>query len=135
MKNLKLHSKDAATEPSDLTYSEINIKKFKKAKGKQGKSSEEADTVYSELKQNPDKDAAAGGLNAKTLEKSTAEADTLYSELKQKTDEGNCPKPADVTYAQVMVKGKKNNAEDVPEPADAIYAQVKVKSKRNNAGP
>ncbi|XP_053089510.1 carcinoembryonic antigen-related cell adhesion molecule 5-like [Pangasianodon hypophthalmus] len=47
--------KDAATGPSDVTYADIELKNQKKPKRKQGKSSEAADTVYSDLKQNTDK--------------------------------------------------------------------------------
>ncbi|XP_053089507.1 basement membrane-specific heparan sulfate proteoglycan core protein-like, partial [Pangasianodon hypophthalmus] len=51
----KKKQKDAATGPSDVTYADIELKNQKKPKRKQGKSSEAADTVYSELKQNTDK--------------------------------------------------------------------------------
>ncbi|XP_053537483.1 carcinoembryonic antigen-related cell adhesion molecule 5 isoform X1 [Ictalurus punctatus] len=46
---------DAAAGLSDVTYADIELKNQKKPKRKQGKSSEGADTVYSELKQNTDK--------------------------------------------------------------------------------
>ncbi|XP_053089503.1 Fc receptor-like protein 5 [Pangasianodon hypophthalmus] len=51
----KKKQKDAAAGPSDVTYADIELKNQKKPKRKQGKSSEAADTVYSELKQNTDK--------------------------------------------------------------------------------
>ncbi|XP_036418197.1 sialoadhesin-like, partial [Colossoma macropomum] len=65
MKSLKQDSKDSGPEPGDLTYAQINLKGKKKPKKTQnkllegeikeklvltGKSSEGADTVYSELK-------------------------------------------------------------------------------------
>ncbi|XP_059357072.1 Fc receptor-like protein 5 [Carassius carassius] len=56
----KCKSKDInPAGPSDLTYAEINIQDKKKTKGK-GKISESGDTLYSELKQNTDRDADAG---------------------------------------------------------------------------
>ncbi|KAK3545317.1 hypothetical protein QTP70_003720 [Hemibagrus guttatus] len=97
----KKKQNDTDAEPSDLTYAEIDLKKTKKPKRKQGKSSEGADTVYSELKQN--------------------------------TDKGDLTETGDVTYAQVMRKGKKNNAANITKIADTTYAQVRTKGK--NAGP
>ncbi|XP_053537471.1 uncharacterized protein LOC128633015 isoform X1 [Ictalurus punctatus] len=93
---------DALAGLSDVTYADIELKNQKKPKRKQGKSSEGADTVYSELKQNTDKDAAAGpsdvtyaNIELKNQKKpkrkqgkSSEGADTVYSELKQNTDKG-----------------------------------------------
>ncbi|KAK2860184.1 hypothetical protein Q7C36_004350, partial [Tachysurus vachellii] len=50
----KKKQNESDAEPSDVTYAEIDMKHIKKPKRKQGKSSEGADTVYSELKQNTD---------------------------------------------------------------------------------
>ncbi|XP_037403339.1 carcinoembryonic antigen-related cell adhesion molecule 5-like isoform X3 [Pygocentrus nattereri] len=55
MKSLKQDSKDSGPEPGDVTYAQIDLKEKKKPKKTQnklrgGKSREEADTVYSELK-------------------------------------------------------------------------------------
>ncbi|XP_047674895.1 platelet endothelial cell adhesion molecule-like [Tachysurus fulvidraco] len=72
---MKLCNKESDAKPSDVTYAEIDTKQIKKPKRKQGKSSEGADTVYSELKQNTDKE--------------------------------DLPETGDVTYAQVIKKGKK----------------------------
>ncbi|KAG7330486.1 hypothetical protein KOW79_006708 [Hemibagrus wyckioides] len=102
MKNVKRCNEDTEAELSDVTYAEIDLKKKKKPKRKQGKSSEGADTVYSELKQN--------------------------------TDKGDFTETGDVTYAQVMAKGKKDNAGNITEIADTTYAQVKS-LKGKNAGP
>ncbi|XP_052458905.1 basement membrane-specific heparan sulfate proteoglycan core protein [Carassius gibelio] len=56
----KCESKDInPAGASDLTYAQINIQDKKKTKGK-GKSSESGDTLYSELKQNTDRDADTG---------------------------------------------------------------------------
>ncbi|RXN35504.1 basement membrane-specific heparan sulfate proteoglycan core [Labeo rohita] len=56
----KSKSKDIDTAgPSDLVYAQIDIKDKKKTKGK-GKSSESGDTFYSELKHNTDRGADAG---------------------------------------------------------------------------
>ncbi|GAA6093248.1 platelet endothelial cell adhesion molecule-like, partial [Tachysurus ichikawai] len=74
----KKKQNESDAEPSDVTYAEIDTKHVKKPKRKQGKSSEEADTVYSELKQNTDKEVL--------------------------------PETGDEAYAQVIKKGKKDNA-------------------------
>ncbi|KAL7880631.1 hypothetical protein SRHO_G00028850 [Serrasalmus rhombeus] len=55
MKSLKQDSKDSGPEPGDVIYAQIDLKEKKKPKKTQnklrgGKSREEADTVYSELK-------------------------------------------------------------------------------------
>ncbi|KAF5896704.1 Fc receptor-like protein 5, partial [Clarias magur] len=63
---------DTAPEPSDVTYADIELKNLKKPKKKQGKSSEGDDTVYSELKQDTDKVAAAGL------------SDVTYAQIEQK---------------------------------------------------
>ncbi|RXN37613.1 leucine-rich repeats and immunoglobulin-like domains protein 1 [Labeo rohita] len=56
----KSKSKDIDTAgPSDLVYAQIDIKDKKKTEGK-GKSSESGDTFYSELKHNTDRGADAG---------------------------------------------------------------------------
>ncbi|XP_053360895.1 basement membrane-specific heparan sulfate proteoglycan core protein-like [Clarias gariepinus] len=56
MKNIRSHDKDAVTEPSDVTYVEIDLTNQTKQKIKQEKHSEEEDTVYSELNQNTDQE-------------------------------------------------------------------------------
>ncbi|XP_053537473.1 uncharacterized protein LOC128633015 isoform X3 [Ictalurus punctatus] len=100
--NADIRTTDALAGLSDVTYADIELKNQKKPKRKQGKSSEGADTVYSELKQNTDKDAAAGpsdvtyaNIELKNQKKpkrkqgkSSEGADTVYSELKQNTDKG-----------------------------------------------
>ncbi|KAM9501789.1 Fc receptor-like protein 3 isoform 1-T2 [Clarias gariepinus] len=70
MKNM--NPKDSATDPSDVTYVELDLTNQKRPKRKQEKRSEEADTVYSELNQNTDQGyfsetagAAYGQVNKK----------------------------------------------------------------------
>ncbi|XP_053537491.1 uncharacterized protein LOC128633029 isoform X2 [Ictalurus punctatus] len=95
MKNVNPHSKDdSASRPSDVvysmiasknmrpnddasklddvTYADIDLKKTKKPNRKQGKRTEGADTVYSELKQNTDK----GDF--------TETADATYAQVRKK---------------------------------------------------
>ncbi|XP_053485599.1 Fc receptor-like protein 5, partial [Ictalurus furcatus] len=95
MKNVNPHSKDdSASRPSDVvysmiasknmrpnddasklddvTYADIDLKKPKKPNRKQGKRTEGADTVYSELKQNTDK----GDF--------TETADATYAQVRKK---------------------------------------------------
>ncbi|KAF5888581.1 Fc receptor-like protein 5, partial [Clarias magur] len=52
--NADTKTSDAAAEPSDVTYAEIELKKLKKPKKKPGKSKGE-ETVYSEVKKDTDK--------------------------------------------------------------------------------
>ncbi|KAF5890903.1 Fc receptor-like protein 5, partial [Clarias magur] len=54
MKNM--NSSDADTDPTDVTYVQIDLTNQTKPKRKQEKRSEEADTVYSELNQNTDQE-------------------------------------------------------------------------------
>ncbi|XP_060730998.1 immunoglobulin superfamily member 1-like isoform X4 [Tachysurus vachellii] len=94
---MKLCNKESDAEPSDVTYAEIDMKHIKKPKRKQGKSSEGADTVYSELKQNTDnEDLAETG-------------DVTYAQVimkGKKYNAGKITENADQTYAQVRIKAK-----------------------------
>ncbi|XP_060731003.1 immunoglobulin superfamily member 1-like [Tachysurus vachellii] len=93
----KKKQNESDAEPSDVTYAEIDMKHIKKPKRKQGKSSEGADTVYSELKQNTDnEDLAETG-------------DVTYAQVIKKGKKYNAGKiteNADQTYAQVRIKAK-----------------------------
>ncbi|XP_026117854.1 carcinoembryonic antigen-related cell adhesion molecule 5-like [Carassius auratus] len=99
--------------PSDLTYAEINIQDKKKTKGKgaglsdvliemkskekhRGKSSESGDTLYSELKQNTDRDAVAGVGDA-----------TYAQSIRKKNKTYAVAEVEDATYAQPIMKKKK----------------------------
>ncbi|XP_053537403.1 titin [Ictalurus punctatus] len=127
---------------SDVTYADIELKNQKKPKRKQGKTSEGADTVYSELKQNTDKDAAAGlsdmtyaKIELKNQKKpkrkqgKTSEgADTVYSELKQNTDKDAAAGLSDMTYAKIELKNQKKPKRKQGKSsvgADTVYSELK----------
>ncbi|KAF4088907.1 hypothetical protein AMELA_G00060090 [Ameiurus melas] len=63
---------DDASKLDDVTYADVDLKKPKKPNRKQGKHTEGADIVYSELKQNTDK----GDL--------TETADATYAQVRKK---------------------------------------------------
>ncbi|KAK3546620.1 hypothetical protein QTP70_031233, partial [Hemibagrus guttatus] len=115
---------------------------FKKKKGDSAVGS--SSTIYSQAvarkkKQNDDaargpQDALYSQIEMKNIKrcnkgKSSEGADTVYSELKQNTDKGDFTETGDLTYAQVMRKGKKNNAANITKIADTTYAQVRTKGK------
>ncbi|GAA6102333.1 Fc receptor-like protein 5, partial [Tachysurus ichikawai] len=77
---------ESDAEPSDVTYAEISMKHIKKPKRKQGKSSEEADTVYSELKQNTDNENLA------------ETGDVTYAQVIKKDKKYNAGKLASTPY-------------------------------------
>ncbi|XP_066537344.1 basement membrane-specific heparan sulfate proteoglycan core protein-like [Hoplias malabaricus] len=97
-------NKDAVSGSMDVTYAQIELKPRKKPKDKQDETSVNADTVYSELKQNTDNDAVSGSMDVTYAQielkprkkpkykqdETSVNADTVYSELKQNTDNVCC---------------------------------------------
>ncbi|KAF5892230.1 Fc receptor-like protein 5, partial [Clarias magur] len=110
---------DAAAEPSDVTYAEIELKKLKKPKKKPGKIKRD-ETVYSEVKKDTDEGKSSEG------------DETVYSELKQDTDKGKSSEGDDNLYSEV----KKNTDEDAaPGPSDVTSAKpepIKPKKPKKN---
>ncbi|KAK3546619.1 hypothetical protein QTP70_031232, partial [Hemibagrus guttatus] len=115
----KKQNDDAARGSQDVLYSQIEMKNVKRCN--KDTDAESGDVTYAEI------DLKKTKKPKRNQGKSSEGVDTVYSELKQNTDKGDFTD--DVTYAQVMTKGKKNNAGNITKIADTTYAQVRTKGK------
>ncbi|XP_062849698.1 leukocyte immunoglobulin-like receptor subfamily B member 3-like [Trichomycterus rosablanca] len=125
-------NKDTATEPSDVTYAEIDLKPKKKQKKSKVAVRGAKDVIYSDINlkdlKTPIKGAAAepsdmtyADIDLKLKKpkrskgKTSVGADTVYSELKQNTDKGDSFEANDSTYAQVNKKSKRGKTALSPQ--------------------